>query len=196
MMRSSCRWNPTTEFSSARCAAGWRAVTVTQLDGQPTRPSIHSSPRLGKHPQLLDMEVIARHQDRGARCYGSVSRTSLCGHSSPRTRESMGSDSRTPAPTRCGKHAGYHRDEPRGFAASDVSFVSAQRGWVLGSGQLLTTDDGALSWQPGQPGQVLSLETASRPTAYLVGQEGAGPIPPSVEVYTGTLAGRHQAVRT
>jgi photosystem II stability/assembly factor-like uncharacterized protein len=75
-----------------------------------------------------------------------------------------------------------------------VSFVSAQRGWVLGSGQLLTTDDGALSWQPGQLGQVLSLETASRPTAYLVGQEGAGPIPPSVEVYTGTLAGRHQAV--
>jgi len=32
-----------------------------------------------------------------------------------------------------------------GFAASDVSFVSAQRGWVLGSGQLLTTGDGALS---------------------------------------------------
>ncbi len=29
-----------------------------------------------------------------------------------------------------------------GFAASDVSFVSAQRGWVLGSGQLLTTGDG------------------------------------------------------
>ena len=161
------------------------------------------------------------------------------------------------------------------FAASDVSFVSAQRGWVLGSGQLLTTDDGALSWtalpappagvthlrfatssdgyawstdgalwlttdgaaswQPGQLGQVLSLETASGwvwaiagpqpypdvwrapvgstvwtklgltpdrsatlvvhgPTAYVVGQEGAGPIPPSVEVYTGTQAGRHQAV--
>ena len=76
-----------------------------------------------------------------------------------------------------------------------------QRGWVLGSGQLLTTDDGArswtalpappagvtrlrfatssdgyawrtggalwlttdgaASWQPGQLGQVLSLETAS-----------------------------------
>jgi hypothetical protein len=32
------------------------------------------------------------------------------------------------------------------FAASDVSFVSVQRGWVLGSGQLLRTDDGALSW--------------------------------------------------
>jgi hypothetical protein len=162
-----------------------------------------------------------------------------------------------------------------GFTVSDVSFVSAQRGWVLGSGQLLTTGDGALSWaalpappakvthlrfatsadgyawstdgalwlttdgaaswQPGQLGQVLSLETASGwvwaiagpqpypdvwrapvgstvwtnlgltpdrsatllvhgPTAYVVGQEGAGPIPPSVEVYTGTQAGRHLAV--
>jgi hypothetical protein len=162
-----------------------------------------------------------------------------------------------------------------GFAASDVSFVSMRRGWVLGSGQLLTTDDGALnwralpappagvthlrfatssdgyawrtggalwlttdraaSWQPGRLGQVLSLETASGwvwaiagpqpypdvwrapvgstiwtnlgftpdrsatllvhgPTAYVAGQEGAGPIPPSVEVYTGTQAGRHQAV--
>ena len=162
-----------------------------------------------------------------------------------------------------------------GFAASDVTFVSTQRGWVLGSGQLLTTDDGALSWtalpappagvthlrfatssdgyawgadgalwlttdgaeswQPGHLGQVLSLETASGwvwaiagmqpypnvwrapigstawtnlgltpdrtatllvhgPTAYVVGQEGAGPIPPSVEVYTGTQAGRHQGV--
>lgn len=162
-----------------------------------------------------------------------------------------------------------------GFAASDVSFVSAQRGWVLGSGQLLTTGDGALSWtalsappagvtrlrfatsadgyawstdgalwlttdgaaswRPGQLSQVLSLETASGwvwaiagpqpypdvwrapigstvwtnlgftpdrsatllvhgPTAYVVGQEGAGPIPPSVEVYTGTQAGRHLAV--
>ncbi len=161
------------------------------------------------------------------------------------------------------------------FAVSDVSFVSTQRGWVLGSGQLLTTDDGALSWtalpapppgvthlrfanssngyawstdgalwlttdgaaswQPGHLGQVLSLETASGwvwaiagpqpypdvwraavgsttwtnlgftpdrsatlvvhgPTAYVVGQEGAGPIPPSVEVYTGLLAGRHQSV--
>ena len=162
-----------------------------------------------------------------------------------------------------------------GFAVSDVSFVSTQRGWALGSGQLLTTDNGALSWtalpappagvtrlrfatssdgyawstdgalwlttdgaatwQPGRLGQVLSLETASGwvwaiagpqpypdlwrapvgstvwtnlgftpdrsaallvhgPTAYVVGQEGAGPIPPSVEVYTGTQAGRHRAV--
>jgi hypothetical protein len=162
-----------------------------------------------------------------------------------------------------------------GFAASDVSFVSAQRGWVLGSGQLLGTSDGALSWtalpappagvthlrfasssdgyawstdgalwlttdgaaswRPGQLGQVLSLETASGwvwaiagpqpypdvwraaagstvwtnlgftpdrsatllvhgPAAYVAGQEGAGPIPPSVEVYSGTQAGRHLAV--
>jgi hypothetical protein len=162
-----------------------------------------------------------------------------------------------------------------GFAPSDVSFVSAQHGWVLGSGQLLTTGDGALSWtplaappagvthlrfatssdgyawstdgalwlttdgaaswQPGHLGQVISLETASGwvwaiagpqpypdvwrapvgstawtnlgftpdrsatllvhgPTAYVVGQEGAGPIPPSLEVYTGTRAGRHLAV--
>jgi hypothetical protein len=162
-----------------------------------------------------------------------------------------------------------------GFVASDVSFVSAQRGWVLGSGHLLGTDDGArswtalpappagvthlrfasssdgyawstdgalwlttdgaASWQPGQLGQVLSLETASGwvwaiagpqpypdvwrapagstvwtnlgftpdrtatllvhgPAAYVTGQEGAGPIPPSVEVYRGTQAGRHLAV--
>jgi hypothetical protein len=162
-----------------------------------------------------------------------------------------------------------------GFAASDVSFVSAQRGWVLGSGQLLGTGDGALSWtalptppagvthlrfasssdgyawrtggalwlttdgaaswQPGQLGQVLSLETASGwvwaiagaqpypdvwraaagsttwtnlgatpdrtatllvhgPAAYVTGQEGAGPIPPSLEVYRATEAGRHLAV--
>jgi hypothetical protein len=161
------------------------------------------------------------------------------------------------------------------FAVSDVSFVSAQRGWVLGSGQLLTTDDGAYSWtalpappagvtrlrfatssdgyawstdgalwlttdgaaswQPGNLGQVLWLETASGwvwaiagpqpypdvwrapvgstawtnigftpdrsatlvvhgPTAYVVGQEGAGPIAPSIEVYTGTQAGQHEGV--
>lgn len=161
------------------------------------------------------------------------------------------------------------------FPVSDVTFVSTQRGWVLGSGKLLTTDDGALSWtalpappagvtnlrfatslagyawsiggalwlttdgaatwRPGRLGQVFSLETASGwvwaiagpepypdvwrapvgstvwtnlgftpdrtatlvvhgPTAYVVGQEGAGPIPPSMEVYTGTQAGRHRAV--
>ena len=32
------------------------------------------------------------------------------------------------------------------------------------------------------------------PTAYVVGEEGAGPIPPSIETYTGTQAGRHHAV--
>lgn len=162
-----------------------------------------------------------------------------------------------------------------GFVASDVTFVSPQRGWVLGSGQLLTTNDGGLrwavlaappagvthlrfatssdgyawstdgalwlttdgaaSWQLGRLGQVLSLETASGlvwaiagpqpypdvwrapvggtawtnigltpdrsatllvhgPTAYVAGQEGAGPIPPSVSVYTRTQARLHQAV--
>jgi photosystem II stability/assembly factor-like uncharacterized protein len=156
-----------------------------------------------------------------------------------------------------------------------VSFVSTQHGWVLGSGQLLTTDDaayswtalpappagvtrlrfatpsdgyawstdgalwlttdGAATWQPGNLSQVLSLETASGwvwaiagpqpypdvwrapigstawtnigftpdrsatlvvhgPTAYVVGQEGAGPIAPSIEVYSGTQAGQREAV--
>ena len=178
----------------------------------------------------------------------------------------------TPAPTPSSSAPASSRP---GFAASDVSFVSAQRGWVLGSGQLLTTGDGALSWtalpappagvthlrfatssdgyawstdgalwlttdgaaswRRGQLSQVLSLETASGwvwaiagpepypdvwrapdgstawanlgytpdrtatlvvhgPTAYVVGQEGAGPIPPSIETYTGTQAGRHLAV--
>jgi hypothetical protein len=164
---------------------------------------------------------------------------------------------------------------PASVRVSDVSFVSAQRGWVLGSGRLLTTDDGArswtalpappagvthlrfatssdgyawssngtlwlttdgaASWQPGRLGQMLTLETASGwvwaiagpepypdvwrapvgstvwtnlsytpdrtatllvhgPTAYVVGQEGAGPIAPSVDVYTGTQARRHLAV--
>jgi len=193
--------------------------------------------------------------------------------------------SSTPTPTAASVAASSSRASTPGssppvsarprLAASDVSFVSTQRGWVLGSGQLLTTGDGALSWtalpappagathlrfatasdgyawstdgalwlttdgaaswQHGRLGRVLSLETASGwvwaiagpqpypdvwrapvgstvwtnlgftpdrsatllvhgPTAYVVGQEGAGPIPPSVEVYTGTQAGRHQAV--
>lgn len=188
----------------------------------------------------------------------------------PATASAAASPSPTPAPA-----SSPPAPVRPGFAASDVSFVSAQRGWVLGSGQLLTTDDGALSWtalpappagvtrlrfatssdgyawrsdgalwlttddaaswQPGRLSQVLSLETASGwvwaiagpqpypdvwrapagstawtnlgftpdrsatllvhgPAAYVAGQEGAGPIPPSVEVYTGTHAGRHQAV--
>jgi hypothetical protein len=188
----------------------------------------------------------------------------------PATASAAASPSRTPAAS-SGRLASVHP----GFAASDVSFVSTQRGWVLGSGQLLTTADGALSWtalpappakvshlrfatssdgyawrtggalwlttdgaaswQPGRLGQVLSLETASGwvwaiagpqpypdvwraavgsttwtnlgftpdrsatllvhgPTAYVTGQEGAGPIPSSAEIYTGTQAGRHQTL--
>ncbi len=115
------------------------------------------------------------------------------------------------------------------FATSSDGYA-----WSTDGGLWLTTD-GAASWQPGQLGQVLSLETASGwvwaiagpqpyphvwrapvgstvwtnlgftpdrsatllvhgPGAYVAGQEGAGPIPPSVEVYTATQAGRHQAV--
>ena len=189
-----------------------------------------------------------------------------CGTSSPPVRSGSAPTSTPSSPSASARS---------GFAASDVSFVSAQRGWVLGSGQLLTTDDGgdswtalpappagathlrfatpldgyawsgdgalwlttdgAASWQPGGLGEVLSLETASGwvwaiagplpyadvwrapvgstawtklgftpdrtatlvvhgPTAYVVGQEGAGPVPPSVEVYTGTQPGLHKAV--
>jgi hypothetical protein len=203
-----------------------------------------------------------------------------CGTSSPPAHSSSAptpttaSAAASPSPTSTPASSPPASVRP-GFAASDVSFVSTQRGWVLGSGQLLTTDNGALSWtalpappagvtrlrfatssdgyawstggalwlttdgaaswQPGRLGQVLSLETASGwvwaiagpqpypdvwrapvgstawtnlgytpdrsatllvhgPAAYVTGQEGAGPIPPSVEVYTGTQAGRHQAV--
>src|SRR5271170_1234463 len=54
------------------------------------------------------------------------------------------------------------------FAASDVSFVSTQRGWVLGSGQLLTTDDGALSWTalPAPPARVTHLRFATSSDGY------------------------------
>jgi hypothetical protein len=203
-----------------------------------------------------------------------------CGSSSQPTQSSSTpiptatSAAASPSPTSAPSSSPSASARPS-FAVSDVSFVSTQRGWVLGSGQLLTTDDGALSWtalpappagvthlrfatssdgyawstdgalwlttngatswQPGRLGQVLSLETASGwvwaiagvqpypdvwrapvgstawtnlgytpdrsatllvhgPTAYVVGQEGAGPIPPSVEVYTGTQPGRHRTV--
>ncbi len=206
--------------------------------------------------------------------------TTACGtssrpaHSSSTPAPAAASAAASPLPTLMPSSSPQVPVRPS-FAASDVSFVSTQRGWVLGSGQLLTTDDGArswaalpappagvthlrfatssdgyawstdgvlwlttdgaASWQPGRLGQVLSLEAASGwvwaiagpqpypdvwrapvgstawtnlgptpdrsatllvhgPTAYLVGQEGAGPIPPSVEVYTGTQAGRHLAV--
>jgi hypothetical protein len=155
----------------------------------------------------------------------------------------------------------------------DVSFVSADQGWAIGSGELVTTTDGgarwtrlpdppagaahlrfaspkvgyawstagslwittdgANSWQPGGLTQVVSLETAagwvwslagpqpypdvrrapvgstawanlgSTPdrsatltvhgdVAYVVGQQGAGPIAPSLEVFAGTQPARHE----
>ncbi|MGH3204983.1 MAG: WD40/YVTN/BNR-like repeat-containing protein [Streptosporangiaceae bacterium] len=154
----------------------------------------------------------------------------------------------------------------------DVSFVSADRGWALGSGELVTTTDGgarwtrlprppadlvhirfaspqvgyawtatgslwittngAASWHRGGLTQVISLETAagwvwslagSQPypnvwrarvgstawtnlgstpdrsatltvhgdVAYVVGQQGAGPIAPSLDVFAGTQPVRH-----
>jgi len=155
----------------------------------------------------------------------------------------------------------------------DVSFVSADRGWVLGRGELLTTADGgaswtrlpdppagaahirfaspqlgyawtttgslwittngAASWQPGRLTRVIWLETAAGQVwsiageqpypdiwraraggaawtnlgftpdrsatltvhgdvAYVVGQQGAGSIPPSLDVFAGTQPVRHE----
>jgi hypothetical protein len=157
----------------------------------------------------------------------------------------------------------------------DVSFVSADQGWALASGELVTTTDGgaswtrlpgppaglahirfaspevgyawtttgalwittngAASWQPGGLAQVVSLETAAgwvwsiagaQPypsiwraragstawtdlgltpnrtatltvhgdVAYVVGQQGAGPITPSLDVFTGTQPVRHESL--
>lgn len=157
----------------------------------------------------------------------------------------------------------------------DVSFVSADQGWALGSGELVTTTgggaswtrlpappagaahirfaspnvgyawstagalwittNGAASWRPAGLTQVLSLETAAGwvwsiagalpypniwrapvgstawtklgPTpdrtatltvhsdvAYVVGQQGAGPITPSLDVFVGTQPVRHESL--
>jgi photosystem II stability/assembly factor-like uncharacterized protein len=157
----------------------------------------------------------------------------------------------------------------------DVSFVSADQGWALGSGELVTTTDGgarwtrlpgppagaahirfaspqvgyawtttgslwittdgAASWQPGGLSQVVSLETAAgwvwsiagaqpypniwrapvgstawanlgftpdrsatltvhRDVAYVVGQQGAGPIAPSLDVFAGRQPVRHESL--
>jgi hypothetical protein len=157
----------------------------------------------------------------------------------------------------------------------DVSFVSADQGWALGSGELVTTTDGgarwtrlpvppagaahirfaspevgyawstagslwittdgAASWRPGGLTQVLSLETAAgwvwsiagaqpypniwrapvgstawtnlgltpdrsatltvhSDVAYVVGQQGAGPIAPSLDVFAGTQPVRHESL--
>lgn len=157
----------------------------------------------------------------------------------------------------------------------DVSFVSADQGWALGSGELVrTTDggaswirlpgppagaahirfaspqvgyawsaagslwittDGAASWRPAGLTQVVSLETAAGwvwsiagiepypriwrapvgstawsnlgltpdrsatltvhgDVAYVVGQQGAGPIAPSLDVFVGTQPARHESL--
>jgi hypothetical protein len=157
----------------------------------------------------------------------------------------------------------------------DVSFVSTEQGWALGSGELLATTDGgatwtelpsppagavhirfatadigyawsasgtlwittngATSWQPGGQTKVISLETAAGwvwslagpqpyptiwrapigsttwtnlgPTpdrsatltvhgdvAYVAGQQGAGPIAPSLDVFTGTQPVHHESL--
>lgn len=157
----------------------------------------------------------------------------------------------------------------------DVSFVSADQGWALGGGELLTTTDGGASWsrqsappggaahirfasaetgyawstdgslwattnggaswRPGGLTQVISVETAAGwvwslagpqpyPTiwrapvgstdwtklgltpdrsatltvhgdvAYVVGQQGAGPIAPSLDVFTGTAPVHHESL--
>jgi hypothetical protein len=157
----------------------------------------------------------------------------------------------------------------------DVSFVSADQGWALGSGELVTTTDGgaswtrlpgppaglahirfaspqigyawtttgslwittngAASWHPGGLAQVLSLETAAGQVwsiagaqpypsiwrapagstawtnlgltpdrsatltvhgdvAYVVGQQGAGPIAASLDVFAGTQPVRHESL--
>jgi hypothetical protein len=46
----------------------------------------------------------------------------------------------------------------------DVSFVSAGQGWALGSGELVTTTDGAASWTrlPGPPAGAAHIRFASR----------------------------------
>src|ERR1700733_6085123 len=166
--------------------------------------------------------------------------------------------------------------QPAGpIEVQDVSFVSADQGWALGSGELVTTTDGgaswtrlpgppagaahirfaspqvgyawsaagslwittdgAASWQPAGLTQVLSLETAAgwvwsiagaQPypnvwrarvggtawtnlgltpdrsatltvhgdVAYVVGQQGAGPIAPSLDVFAGTQPVRHESL--
>ena len=164
---------------------------------------------------------------------------------------------------------------PGPIDVQDVSFVSADQGWALGSGELATTTDGgaswtrlpgppagaahirfaspqigyawstagslwittdgAASWRPGGLTQVLSLETAAgwvwsiagaqpypniwrapvgstawrnlgltpdrsatltvhSDVAYVVGQQGAGPISPSLDVFAGTQPVRHESL--
>jgi hypothetical protein len=51
-------------FSSARCAAGLRAVMVTQLGGQPDRPYVYASPRLGANIRICRDESAHSGHDR------------------------------------------------------------------------------------------------------------------------------------
>jgi hypothetical protein len=201
-----------------------------------------------------------------------------CGSSKP------GSVPSSSASATASRSAGAATSPPTGASPStpagpigvqDVSFVSADQGWVLGSGELVTTTDGGASWtrlpgpppgaahirfaspqvgyawstagslwittdggaswQPGGLTQVLSLETAAGwvwsiagaqpyPTiwrapaggttwtnlgltpdrtatltvhgdvAYVVGQQGAGPIAPSLDVFVGTQPVRHESL--
>src|SRR5208282_1182476 len=50
----------------------------------------------------------------------------------------------------------------------DVSFVSADQGWALGSGELITTTDGGASWTrlPGPPAGAAHIRFASPEVGY------------------------------
>src|SRR5580693_782525 len=50
----------------------------------------------------------------------------------------------------------------------DVSFVSADQGWALGSGELVTTTDGGARWTrlPGPPAGLAHIRFASPPVGY------------------------------
>ena len=50
----------------------------------------------------------------------------------------------------------------------DVSFVSADQGWALGSGELVTTTDGGVSWTrlPGPPAGAAHIRFASPEVGY------------------------------
>ncbi len=202
-----------------------------------------------------------------------------CGSSKPGSVPSSTAPSTASAPATAA--SGPSASAPPGTQGAgsidvqDVSFVSADQGWALGGGELVTTTDGgaswtrlpsppagvahirfatpevgygwstdgplwittnaAASWQRGGLTQVLSLETAAgwvwsiagaQPypsiwrapvgstawtnlgltpdrtatltvhgdVAYVVGQQGAGPIAPSLNVFAGTQPVRHESL--
>jgi hypothetical protein len=203
-----------------------------------------------------------------------------CGSLEPRSAQSSAVPSATPVTLSPSAVAAASPPTPSAQAAGpikvqDVSFVSADRGWALGSGKLVTTTDGGaswtrlpgppagathirfaspkvgyawstdgslwitadggVSWQPGGLTRVLSLETAAglvwsiagaQPypyiwrapagstawanlgvtpdrsatlavhgdVAYVVGQQGAGPIAPSLDVFVGTQPVRRESL--